>query len=152
MSFSFDPGLTDPLDRVRQLIGDTVDAEHLVEDATITYYLTIMGELATAARLAHDLMARFASSIDAGSDRQLFQRSQRFKQYKELAINLDAQLAQQGSTGPGEDTNTATTDFAGVGAFGTTSQEVLAARCNPDLAMNTPSVFETGISYGRPVR
>ena len=70
MTFSFDADLSEASYRVRQMLGDTVDAGHVVEDETIAYYLTTLSELATAARLARDLSAKYARQVDSDVDGQ----------------------------------------------------------------------------------
>ncbi len=134
MAFTFDPGLTTALSRVRQTIGDTVDAGHLVEDATITYYLSTRSELASALQLSQDLMARFAGEVDKDFDGQGVKASQRYKQYKDLAATLERKLAQEG----GSSVDGEIEDFSGIGAFGTTAQEVIDARADTSLATNAP--------------
>ena len=63
-TYSGDP-LNSDLDAIRFEIGDTLDKQHLVEDAEILYALDKEGTvLKAAARICEGLAARFASRED----------------------------------------------------------------------------------------
>jgi hypothetical protein len=134
VAFTFNANLSDSISKVRQLIGDVVDAGHLIEDATITAYLTEKTTLGTAAQLARDLASRFAGAVDTAVDGAQFRNSQRYRAFNDLALKLEGRLASEaaGSTDSGA--------FTGLGVFGATSQEVIDARCDPDAATNAPLV------------
>lgn len=137
MAFSYNPNLGDPISRVRQHIGDKKDAGHKVEDETITAYLVEKSELSTAAQLARDIAAEYASSVDSEHDGQAERNSQLYDQYMRLAADLQCRAGDEASGATGNDG----TFFGGIGVFGTTAQEVLDARTNPDLAQNLPPIW-----------
>lgn len=147
MAFTYSADLSDATSRVRQTIGDVVDAGHLVEDETIAYYLTAKpSELAVALQLANDLMARFATAVDQTVDGQGLKASQRYQQFKNLSLQLAQQLASAGAAAAaGSDA-----DFSGVGVFGATAQEVVDGRCDPTAPTNLPagSAFGPRRGYG----
>lgn len=134
MAATFNPSLSDAISRVRQMLGDTVVASALIEDETIEAYLTSRGELATAAQLARDLSARYANQIDTDVDGQAQRNSQRFRHFKELAAQLEAQAQAETKV-----TTAGSTSFYGVAAFGTTAAEVTDARDDCTRAENAPT-------------
>lgn len=135
MSFSFLIDLSDDASRVRQMIGDVTETGCLVQDETIAYYLTTCGGiLQTALQLAQDLMARFATQVDSDVDGQGLKASQRFAQFKNLAATLERRIgAEAGSAAAGTDAN-----FAGIGVWGSTAQEVVDGRDDCESATNAP--------------
>lgn len=134
MTFTFSAALDTEVSRVRQMIGDTVDVAHDIEDETIEAYLTGRSEAATALQLCYDLMARFARSVDSDVDGQSERNSQKFKAFQTLAAQLERRVAAEAPAAEaGADAN-----FAGISVFGSTAQEVVDARDDEDLAMNAP--------------
>lgn len=133
MSFSFSADLSDAISRVRQYLGDTVDAGHEVENETITAYLTAgRSELAAAAQLARDLASKYVKQIDSTVDGATQRASQIYQHYLALAQALTQQSA-------AETVQTAAVGtFAGVGVYGATAQEVIDGRCDPTAATNAP--------------
>jgi hypothetical protein len=147
MSANFDPSLKDPVSRVRQLVGDTDQQHPLSQDETILYYLTTRSELATAAQIASDIAAFFASrQVDTVVDGQQFSNSQRARHFTDLANRLTRQAAEQSA--PTDDTGAG---FCGLSVHGGTTQEVLDARCDPNQPSNIPPgmgiVYDTAYSY-----
>lgn len=112
MTFSYSPSLPSPLHRVRFLIGDTVDAGHLVENQEITYTLSIQPiETFAAAAIAESLAARFAGKPDVRVGQTSVSNSALAAQYRELAARLRAAggtIAGGDGTGP-----TASTMYVG---------------------------------------
>lgn len=72
MTFTFNPTLATPLDRIRQRIGDTDTASAIFQDETINsvYATKAMNELRTAAQLAYDAAARYARVTEVTVDHQ----------------------------------------------------------------------------------
>lgn len=93
MSFTFSSSLSTDISKVRQLLGDTVDTGHRIEDETITAYLTRKGVLMTAAQCAYDLAARYAIMVDSEVDNQNNKASQLSANYEALGKRLEAQAA-----------------------------------------------------------
>lgn len=93
MSFTFEADLSDEVSQVRQLLGDTVDTGHRVEDETIDAYLPQKGVISTASQLAYDLAARYAVMVDMEVDNQNNKASQLSAQYEALGKRLEAQAA-----------------------------------------------------------
>jgi hypothetical protein len=92
MAATFNPGLLTPLDRVRQLIGDTDVNAPKFDDATITFYLQKpLSEFRAASALAYDLAAKYAGMADVTVDDQLTRASHLFDHYSKLAARLLAQ-------------------------------------------------------------
>lgn len=129
MGFSFSPDLSDALSRVRQYVGDVDATDYVVEDETITAYLTGRSDLAVAAQVARDLASRFARKIDSTVDGASQRNSQLYAHYLQLADSLDRQAGAQvqAATQGG---------FTGVGVYGATASEVYAAREDCTLARN----------------
>lgn len=105
MTATFDPSLSAPLDRVRQLIGDTAvtlarDVE--VQDETITAYLTVQNgnELRVAWLLAGDLMAKYARQVEIAVDHQTSRADQAFAQYRLLREMLGERLKEAQTADP----------------------------------------------------
>lgn len=103
MVATFNPALTQPLDRVRQLIGDTdvsnpkkVD----VQDETILYYLSANAnnELRVAWICCCDLMAAYAKQVEIAVDHQTSRADQAFDHYKQLKSVLEDRMRQQQTT------------------------------------------------------
>lgn len=92
-SFTYDP--TTSLGQLRLQIGDTDSTSPLFTDQEANVYLNNRGGniLAAAADLCDVLAARFAVEFDFETDQQRFQRSQRSKQYAELAKTLRIRAA-----------------------------------------------------------
>lgn len=111
MAWSYSASLNTPISRVRQLIGDTVDLGHLIEDETVTYYLTqawALNERYVAAQCAQDIAARFARQADEVTvDHQQSQFRERSKRFLELAKTLRDQAA-------GQDQPPMSTGFSGI--------------------------------------
>lgn len=98
MAATFQPALTRPLDRVRQLIGDTsVEKAKDVElqDETISYYLTSENgnELRVAWLCAQDLVARYAREVEFTVDHQTTRYNQAHDQYVALVAQLADRIA-----------------------------------------------------------
>ncbi len=134
MTFSFEPDLSTATSKVRQFLGDTVEAKKLVEDETIQFYLDQnTNERLVAAQLARDLVARFSADVDSDFDGQGEKLSQRVKHFTDLAIRLEREGSRVAGA-PGA----AAGGFSGLFVGGATSQEVMDARCDPSRAANVP--------------
>jgi hypothetical protein len=134
MAVTFNADLSDPVSRVRQLIGDTDPAAALVQDETITAYLATRGETATAAQLARDLSMKFARKVDTTVDGQGVQYSQASRRFAELAVQLEAQAKREAASTPA----LSGADFCGIFVGGATASEVLAQRVDPTHPSNVP--------------
>lgn len=115
MTATFDPTLANPLDRVRQLIGDTEVSKPRnveIQDETIIAYLAAnsQNELRVAWLLACDLMAKYARQVEIAVDHQTSRADQAFKQYSQLKQMLEDRMR---STSKASDTG-----FSGVFAGG----------------------------------
>lgn len=95
MAWTFNPALTSPLDRVRQLIGDT-DAEHQeLQNETILAYLGSNSvELAVAYQCALDLQAKYSRIVQVTVDHQSSYGQQVSDAYAKLAASLLSRLRQ----------------------------------------------------------
>lgn len=97
MAFSYTPGSTTSLNRVRLLIGDTdsaAAAQQRLEDEEITDLLTIAGSYRAAAAAAADaLAAKFARLATSKSMGQASLVWQRFQQLRQLAADLRASVS-----------------------------------------------------------
>lgn len=99
MTATFNISLATPLDRVRQLIGDTnvaaaKDVE--IQDETISYYLSAENgnELRVAWLLACDLMGKYARQVEIAVDHQTSRADQAFAQYAKLKLMLEDRMRQ----------------------------------------------------------
>lgn len=105
MAATYDPNLADPVSQVRIEIGDVGDGAGAfpnpaeLQDETITVFLTTCADvvLRAAAKAAWTLSAKYAGMVDVDVDNQLTKASQRFKQYRELALRLDERAAAGGN-------------------------------------------------------
>lgn len=103
MAFTFDPTLSSPRDRIRQLIGDTDSTHPQIPDETIDYYTGVDSvELSVAYKLALDLAARYARYPQITVDHQMTNAVQISANYRALAAELLTQL-RNGSAGATED-------------------------------------------------
>lgn len=131
MAFTFDPALADDVSKVRDLIGDIVEAGHLLPDATINAYLANGTVETAAARAARGLAARFAGLKDSSQDGQSEKASHLYRHYSDMALRLEkAASAAAASASVGQ------TGFSGLFVGGTTAQEVEDARHDETLATN----------------
>lgn len=105
MTFTFNPALSSPLDRVRQTIGDTDSTSVELPDETINAYLTQMGNsvLQVAYQCANDLAAKWSRFVEITVDHQTSRGQQVADNYRKLAAALWTQIQQEGG-GATEDT------------------------------------------------
>jgi len=89
MAQTYDPSLTTDLDKVRILIGDTVEGSMQLLDEEITGILGIQASLGRAASAACKAIAsKYALQVDTKNGKLSVSASQRFKHYMELADDL----------------------------------------------------------------
>lgn len=89
-TYSGDPSSTNR-DAVRFLIGDTDNTAQLLTDEEIAFLLTQEGSsTSAAARACRSLAARFAYLIDQSVGDLSISYSQRYKQFSELAAQLES--------------------------------------------------------------
>lgn len=113
MTFSYSPTLARALDRVRFLLGDTVDAGHLVENQEITYVLAAQPiETFAAAAIAESLAGRFAAQADVSIGATSISNGDRAARFRELAVSL---RRAGGSIGGGDGTGVPTVASMYVG-------------------------------------
>jgi hypothetical protein len=120
MAFSYTPGSTTSLNRVRLLLGDTdssAPVQQRLEDEEITDLLTIAGGYrAGAAAAASALSGKFARLATSKSMGRASLVWQRFQQLRELAKDLQASVSLAAVPFAGgisqaiKDTNAADTD------------------------------------------
>lgn len=89
--WSYDPALPRPLDQVRLLIEDTDPNNKVIEDETITVFLTESGDNAynAAAKVARFLSARYSRMNSVWVDSVRIDYAARAKGYSDLAFLLD---------------------------------------------------------------
>lgn len=88
-SYSGDPSTSD-LDAVRFWIGDTDQADQLVQDEEIDFLLGRYSDpLAAAAHAAEALAAKFARLVDKTLGDYSVKLSQKVEHYRQLAKSLD---------------------------------------------------------------
>jgi hypothetical protein len=97
MAWSYDTGLSKPLDRVRFKIGDTLQADPLFDDDEIIAILAANAEdvLVASIALIRSLVFRYARLRNVKADDVSIEANGLYKQYKE---QLDVLLAEQGAS------------------------------------------------------
>ncbi len=96
MTFSYDPNLTLPRDRVRLRIGDINPLNPLRQDETIAALVGAVGELGAIEVLATSLAAEYAQRADSiGDNGQSISWSRRVTTWLEVAARARADLARQ---------------------------------------------------------
>ena len=89
MSFTFDPSLADDVSMVRFHIGDTIDQDHRVEDATIKYYVDANGAGMAVIRCIQYIITRLSQPDERIGSYSISNASAR-SSYKEL-LEMKAQ-------------------------------------------------------------
>ncbi len=103
MAATFNPSLATPLDRVRQLIGDTTVASAKIQDETISAYLARpLSEHGAASLLAYVLAAKYAGMADVTVDDQLTRASHLYEHYTKLGDRLAKQDAAKPNPSAGD--------------------------------------------------
>jgi len=91
MTFSFDPALSTPKDRVRLLLGDTQPPGWFSDEEINGLLVTVPAPTYAAAFLADSLSARFAMRVDKRIGSTQVSSSQASKAFAALAERLRAQ-------------------------------------------------------------
>lgn len=93
MTWTFDEALGTDRDKVRDLIGDTDDADQQLSDESIVLALSVAGGniVLAAARSARKLMARYARRVTTSVGSYSEQMSDLYTHYKDLAETLEMQ-------------------------------------------------------------
>jgi hypothetical protein len=96
--WSYDPALPRTLDHVRLLIEDTDHNNKVIEDETITVFLTETGDnpYTAAAKVARFLSARYSRMNSVWVDSVRIDYAARAKGYSDLAYLLDSLSPQTG--------------------------------------------------------
>jgi hypothetical protein len=91
MGWTYDPSalMTSPLYQVRLLIGDTNNADELLQDEEINFQIAQEGNIYfSAAACCRSLVAKFGRLVDKGVGSLHLSASQKGKQYAEMALSL----------------------------------------------------------------
>lgn len=100
-SFSYDPGLGDPISIVRFRLGDTDTSNGQVPDETIQALLDQnFTPVKVAAMCARGLSAQYARKVTKENDHTTVQYSNLAKQFTVLAQQLEAEAAREGVAAP----------------------------------------------------
>lgn len=123
MTFSYSPTLPSALHRVRFLLGDTVDAGHLLENQEITAILSLQPiETYAAAAIAESLSARFAAQADVSIGATSVSMGERAQRFADLAVRL---RKAGGSIGGGDGSGMMTPASFMVGGISVTTRDDL---------------------------
>lgn len=97
---SYDPLLSQPKDRVRNLIGDTDTTHEILHDREVDFFVSVeANELIAASRAAMACAARFARDTDFRFSTLWQDASQAYRHFMELAESLKDVADEQGTTG-----------------------------------------------------
>lgn len=98
MEWTYDPGISRPLDQVRFLIGDTNAYDPQLDDGEVTFCLTDNNGTVTRAALAcaEALQGKYSRLVDSKIDDTEEKLSGRLGQYTQLVNQLRAKLARGG--------------------------------------------------------
>jgi len=98
VSFTFNPELGDNLDKIRVLLGDTVETGHKAEDETILWAIEVEENVFEAAALVADILsAKYSSTAQSRTIGELsLQASNLARQFGELASSLRTQRSRRG--------------------------------------------------------
>lgn len=127
MTFSYDPNLGDDTSKIRLLIGDKVDAGHLLEDEEIGFSLVqSSGNIYNAAALCIDMMIALLrdSAIDIRVETVSENNSQSIDSLMKLRGSLKAQAIKFGKNG---------SKGKGIRFTGMSNADAAAVTANPDF-------------------
>ncbi|HPT61615.1 MAG TPA: hypothetical protein PLN81_08480 [Bacillota bacterium] len=95
MTWSYDPNLTTPKDRVRFQIGDTIQTDQLLQDEEINFVLLQKGndELRAAVECCEVIATKFARQADSTMGKTSVRASQRSKAYTDRAKQLRKRIS-----------------------------------------------------------
>lgn len=99
MAFTFDPALSSPRDRVRDLIGDTDPDNVEVQNETLDYYLSVNSDavLPVAYRVALNLAAKYARIVEVTVDHQTTRGQQIADNYRKMAAEFLTEMSRSNS-------------------------------------------------------
>jgi hypothetical protein len=139
MTFSYTPGSGTDRDRVRFMVGDTVNLNHLVENEEIDDILSIQPVLSYAAASTADaIAAHFAREADLSIGATSISLSQKAEAYRKLADRLRKSGA--GDIPGGDGTGIAT---LGMRVGGISRAERNNFKSDPDVIQPNFSIGQT---------
>lgn len=97
MSFTYNDPSDSDLEAVRLLVGDTVEADHLLEDEEIEFFLSQEPSVHYAASASCEAIAsKVAREVSFSAEGASIQLSQQYQHYREMSRSLRMEAQRHG--------------------------------------------------------